>query len=416
MRTKWIGFFVCFLCLPLLCTGCAHTKTKRELDSLAVVMGIAFDKANGKDEIGAENFGEDSEKLLLTAQVVRNVSISQNNSESESSGAGTEGDLGRPYWNVSVVGSNLLETLRSAIHITNRRLYVAQNQVVVISREVAEQGIAKYLDYFFRDHEMRYDVNLVISEEKACDVLSVVSHLESLPAQDLSKLIERQGDDAHSPQCTLFSFVKDYKIPYKSTLVPMVRVIEPDTPEEQSPFLYVAGSAVFKDDRMVTSLDENQTRGALWIQGKVQHGVIALEYEDASVAVEILEGDGHFTTEYTGGSIKVKANAEMTGVLGELQGNRQMDTAVLEALQKICAEEIEQKIRSAFQELQSKKADILGVAEHFYRYQHKTWKKISDDFDTLYENAELEVHVKVDLIRTGSLLEPADENGGESGD
>ncbi|MBS5843310.1 MAG: Ger(x)C family spore germination protein [Clostridiales bacterium] len=414
MKKRQTCLLLCFICLLSFCGGCAHTKTKRELDSLAVVLGIAIDKAEEKDEIGSESFGEDSEKLLLTAQVVRNISISQNSSESESSGSGNEGDLGRPYWNVQVVGSNLLETLRSAIHITNRRLYVAHNQVVIISKDIAQQGIAKYLDYFFRDHETRYDVGIVISDGKAGEVLDVVSHLESFPAQDLKKLVERQKDDAHGPQCTLFSFIKDYKIPYKSTLVPIVRIITPEESDNKSPYLHIAGSAVFKDDKMVTSLDENQTRGALWVLGQVENGIIALDYEGANVAIEIIEGSGDFNVEYVDGRIKIKANAKMTGVLGELQGSRKVEPVVLRAIEKACAEEIESKIRSAFNEIQSNKADVLGIAERFYRYHYKTWKKIADDFDSLYENADLTVDVKTEIIRTGSLMEPADENGGES--
>ena len=414
MKKRQTCLLLCFICLLSFCGGCAHTKTKRELDSLAVVLGIAIDKAEEKDEIGSESFGEDSEKLLLTAQVVRNISISQNSSESESSGSGNEGDLGRPYWNVQVVGSNLLETLRSAIHITNRRLYVAHNQVVIISKDIAQQGIAKYLDYFFRDHETRYDVGIVISDGKAGEVLDVVSHLESFPAQDLKKLVERQKDDAHGPQCTLFSFIKDYKIPYKSTLVPIVRIITPEESDNKSPYLHIAGSAVFKDDKMVTSLDENQSRGALWVLGQVENGIIALDYEGANVAIEIIEGSGDFNVEYVDGRIKIKANAKMTGVLGELQGSRKVEPVVLRAIEKACAEEIESKIRSAFNEIQSNKADVLGIAERFYRYHYKTWKKIADDFDSLYENADLTVDVKTEIIRTGSLMEPADENGGES--
>ena len=414
MKKRQTCLLLCFICLLSFCGGCAHTKTKRELDSLAVVLGVAIDKAKEKDEIGSVSFGEDSEKLLLTAQVVRNISISQNSSESESSGSGNEGDLGRPYWNVQVVGSNLLETLRSAIHITNRRLYVAHNQVVIISKDIAQQGIAKYLDYFFRDHETRYDVGIVISDGKAGEVLDVVSHLESFPAQDLKKLVERQKDDAHGPQCTLFSFIKDYKIPYKSTLVPIVRIITPEESDNKSPYLHIAGSAVFKDDKMVTSLDENQTRGALWVLGQVENGIIALDYEGANVAIEIIEGSGDFNVEYVDGRIKIKANAKMTGVLGELQGSRKVEPVVLRAIEKACAEEIESKIRSAFNEIQSNKADVLGIAERFYRYHYKTWKKIADDFDSLYENADLTVDVKTEIIRTGSLMEPADENGGES--
>ncbi len=416
MKKRWVCFLLCCSCLLSLCSGCAHTHAKRELDSLAIVMGIAIDKADEKKELGAETAGGKDEKILLTTQVVRNIALSPNSSESESSGSGDEGDLGRPYWNVQVVGSNLLETLRSAIHITNRRLYVAQNQVLIISKEIAGQGIAKYLDYFFRDHETRYDVSLIISDGKAGDILNVASHLESLPAQDLSKLIERQVDDAHAPQCTMFSFVKDYKIPYKSMLVPIVRIVQPEDSEEQSPFLYVAGSAVFKDDKMVAQLDENQTRGALWILGQVQNGVIALDYEGENVAIEILDGSGDFRAKYTDGKIKVKASVKMTGVLGELQGSRTVDPSVMDGLKKACANAIGDKIRSAFREIQKNKADVLGIAESFYRYHYNTWKTIADEFDTLYENADFEVEVETELIRTGSLLKPADENGGETYD
>ena len=152
----------------------------------------------------------------------------------------------------------------------------------------------------------------------------------------------------------------------------------------------------------------------MWVLGQVENGIIALDYEGANVAIEIIEGSGDFNVEYVDGRIKIKANAKMTGVLGELQGSRKVEPVVLRAIEKACAEEIESKIRSAFNEIQSNKADVLGIAERFYRYHYKTWKKIADDFDSLYENADLTVDVKTEIIRTGSLMEPADENGGES--
>ena len=199
-------------------------------------------------------------------------------------------------------------------------------------------------------------------------------------------------------------------------LVPIVRIVQPEDSEEQSPFLYVAGSAVFKDDKMVAQLDENQTRGALWILGQVQNGVIALDYEGENVAIEILDGSGDFRAKYTDGKIKVKASVKMTGVLGELQGSRTVDPSVMDGLKKACANAIGDKIRSAFREIQKNKADVLGIAESFYRYHYNTWKTIADEFDTLYENADFEVEVETELIRTGSLLKPADENGGETYD
>ena len=106
--------FSCLLCLMIFLNGCVRSGTKRELEALAVVMGIAMDKMDEKS-------GPESERLLLTAQVVRNIAISQNSSQSEGGGSASEGDLSKPYWNVQVTGTDLLEALRSAVHITNRR-------------------------------------------------------------------------------------------------------------------------------------------------------------------------------------------------------------------------------------------------------------------------------------------------------
>lgn len=417
-KGKYISLALCVICLSLFCTGCTDRGAKRELNSLAIVLGIAIDAADEKDAAEFDNFGDESDRLLLTSQVVRNISVSQNSSQSESagSGGGSEGDLSKPYWNVQTQGANLLETLRSAVHITNRKLYIAQNQVVIISKELAEKGIVKYMDYFFRDQESRYDVNLVIAEEKAGEVLDTVSHLESLPAQDLNKLIKRQKSAAQSPECTLFSFVREYKTPFKSTLVPMVRVIEPEEEEEKSPFLYVAGSAVFKDGKMVTQLDENQTRGALWMQDDVQLGVLALKYKDAYTSIELIDGSGGYSVEYKDGKIKLKADIKATGVLGELQGSQELNPTVLEDLKKLCVDEIKNEIHSAFDEVRSAGADIYGIGEHFYRSENKTWKTMQEHFEDLYKNAELEVEVDMKIIRTGSLIEPADENGGEQYD
>ena len=52
---------------------------------------------------------------------------------------------------------------------------------------------------------------------------------------------------------------------------------------------------------MVAELDERQTRGALWMLGEVQRGVITVNYEGVEVAIEILDGSGNYQVEYSDG-------------------------------------------------------------------------------------------------------------------
>lgn len=391
-------------------TGCSVKGTKRDLSSLAIVIGLAIDKNEG-DSQGFETFGDEQARILMTAQVVRNDSVGQQGGSGQGADSAGKGDVGKPYWNVEVVGGNLLEAIRAATHVTNRSLYLAQNQVVVISSDIAKEGIAKYLDFFFRDHETRYDVSLIIAEGNAGKILATESHLDNLPAQDLYKLINSQKRDSGTPDCTLFSFIRDYKTEYKSALVPFVRVIEPKE-EQRSPFLFVAGSSIFVEDKMVGILDEKQTRGVLWVSDRVTDGVVALDFDGIAVSLEVINSKGSFTAEYSDGKIKVKSKVEAKLSLGEYQGQGKFDTEKVKMLEKMCEEEIKKEINEGFEKIREKSADVLGIGNYFYRFKYKQWQKIQEDFLEMYKNANMEIEVDAQIIRTGSLLKPIDANSG----
>ena len=410
MSRKILSLLAALVIITVTFSGCSEKDTKRGLNSLAIVIGLAVDKSEGENQ-GFETFGEEKEKILMTAQVVRNDSVGQQGSAQQSSGASAEGDVGKPYWNVEVVGGNLLETIRAATHITNRSLYLAQNQVVIISSDVAKEGIARYLDFFFRDHETRYDVSLIIADGKAGKVLATESHLDTLPAQDLYKLINSQKRDSGTPDCTLFSFMRDYKTPYKSALVPFVRIVEPEN-EERSPFLFVAGSAVFKEDKMVGILDEGQTRGILWVSDKISDGIVALDFNGIDISLEILNSKGKFTAEYSDGRIIIKSKVKAVFSLGEYQGAGSFNEETIEKMKTMCEEEIKKEIEEGFTKVREKNADVLGIGNYFYRYNYKNWQEIKEKFEELYNKAELQIEVEAEIIRTGSLLEPIDVNNG----
>lgn len=411
MSKRLITIFVAAIFALVSFTGCDSDSTKRELGALAIVIGLAIDKNEG-DNQGFETFGQEQDKILMTAQVVRNDSVGQQGSQGRGGQDGETGDVGKPYWNVEVVGENLLETIRAATHIANRSLYLAQNQVVIISSEVAREGIAKYLDFFFRDHETRYDVSLVISEKKAGDILATESHLDNLPALDLYKLIKSQNKDSGTPECTLFSFIRDYKTQYKSTLVPLVKVKE-QKEQQRSDCLFVSGSAVFVEDKMVGTLNEKETRGVLWLTDDVSHGVIAFDFNGNPVSLEIINSKGSFEAEHSEGKIIVKGDVQVDVSLGEYCGEGELSIEEMKQIELLCCDAIQKEIYEGFDSIKEKGADVLGVGDYFYRYKNEEWQQIRESFLTLYKEATAEVEIDVNLLRTGSLLKPIDAGKGD---
>ncbi len=387
---KYVVFTELILLITILFCGCSVTGAKRQLNTLGIVVGLAIDESKNENE------------LLMTAQLVRNDSVGQNASGQSSSN--NESDLGKAYWNISVEGKNLLESMRNAIHMTNRDLYIAQNHIVVISKNIAKAGIGKYLDYFFRDQETRYDVDLVISDGNASEILNTESHLEKLPAQDLYKMIRMQKDSGISPKCTLFDFVQNMKIPNKSNIVPIVSISKIKD-DKKSPFLSVSGSAIFKEDKMVSSLDENLTRGILWLTEKKTGGVLTIPYQNRSVSVEILNGKGDFTANVIDDAIVVNVDISADCTLGEFQNGEIISEKTLDDIEILCSKKIAGELRTAFFILQNSGADVIGVGEYIYRHCYSDWKKISDNYESLFKSAKLNMEINVDITRTGSVIE-----------
>ncbi len=67
----------------------------------------------------------------------------------------------------------------------------------------------------------------------------------------------------------------------------------------------ITGAAVFRKDRLVGWLGKQETRGLLWVMGRVRSGIIVIEHpadSDEYVGLEILRAKGSFRVKGRDGS------------------------------------------------------------------------------------------------------------------
>lgn len=149
-------FFMTALCL-LLITGCWN---RRELNDLALVVAMSIDKSG--------------DQYMVTLQVVDAGEVS--------SKIGTSGRT--PVITYSEKGKHVFEAIRKMTTETPRKLYFSHLQMLVISEDIAKEGISKSLEFLSRDHEVRKDFFVVIAkEEQAKSILENITSLEKIPAQ-----------------------------------------------------------------------------------------------------------------------------------------------------------------------------------------------------------------------------------------
>ena len=108
----------------------------REIDKLAVVAGVAVDKGTtGQYEVTAEivqiSGGKDTKTMSNT---------------------------------ITMEGRTMFDAVRNGISLSGKKLYWSHTKVIILSKEIASEGVMKVIDWFNRDAETRPDFHVLISE------------------------------------------------------------------------------------------------------------------------------------------------------------------------------------------------------------------------------------------------------------
>ncbi len=388
--------------LPAL-TGCTSSHSRRELNAIAIVLGLGLDVADAQQDIPFEEG-----RLHVTAQVVRTGSMSGGGSNS-TGGASNAADA--MYWNLAMEGDDIFPMLRGSVQQSNRNLYISHNQVIVIGEALARQGLAPFMDYFFREREMRYDVLLAVSEKPAGEILAITPSLETLPAQEIAKLLKIQARNAEAPTESLFDFAVDMKSGRKAAVLPLINA---QTVEDDKETVYVDGCAVFKDWTMVGKLNASETRGFLWTSGEIASTVFTVPVDGVSMSLAVTgkKGDVQVIYEQEQDTLLVQLQVSVDAVIGHMDGIydlHQKDS--LTNIQMACSQFICDEISSAVTKSRQLQSDIFGVSEHIERYMPDLWRKIEGEWDDYFNEITYEIGVTSHVRRTGSLVDPVLDEG-----
>jgi spore germination protein KC len=375
--------FIIVLVLSL--SGCWN---RRELNTLAIVMGIGIDQGKKENEMD------------MTVQLVDTSSMKS----TKSSSSGGDSGSGSAYLNLKGSGSDLMSILRGFTHQISRKLYVAHNQVIVFGEDLAKQGIHDSLDFLLRDHECRLTVNVLVARGKASDIFDAEPQLEKIPMADINKRIELQGASSETAKLSVVDFMTHLTSNTFSAVAPLVE-IKNDNGKKVS---LISGGAVFKKDKLVGELSKTQTRGYLWVMDKVKSGVIKVDVNDQKVNLEIIKSTRKVTPILKeDGSIEFKIKIVESGSISSQTGNENMSTAEnAKLIEKEVEKQIKSEIQSAIDRAKELDSDIFGFGESIHRKSPEKWKSLEQDWDKLFKTLSINIDVKATVVAGGRLAKP----------
>lgn len=384
---SWYRTIACVICMTIL-AGCWN---RRELNELAVSVAIGVDKR------GDQN--------LVSSQILNTGAIT-----------GKEGgSFGlAPVVLFSEKGVGIHEPFRRMSTRSARKLYVGQMQMIVFGEEFARAGVGKVLDHISRDHEYRKDIYVVVARgAEAKDVLTVYTPLDKIPATKLKASLETSAKVWGSTAAVKFEeLISTIVSKGKESVLTGVKIIgnpkfgndKADVGKISVPTgLKYAGLAVFKKDKLLGWLNEEESQGYNYTQGNIKSTTVLMPCptDKNKMTVELLRTKNKTKVSMENGKPVINLKIKAEGVITDIQCGMDLTkpTSISE-VEHLTDRQIKASISSAVKTLQNRyKSDIFGFGEDVARKYPKYWKKVQKDWDDIFSSMRVNIEVETKIRR-----------------
>lgn len=382
IRGLWVLAILCAI-LPL--SGCWDSE---ELNRRAVVSGIGIDLAPGKKD------------YRVSFQVIIADEIS-----------GKNGRGATPTMVYSAQGRSIMEAIRKASLSVPRLMSTAHVRIVVISEELARQGISDIIDFLDRDSDIRLTAKIYVAKNgiQAQDILAGLSAMGKISAYTLDQKTEMTAQEfgANYP-VEVDDLIRDILVPNSGPIINGVEIVGSDEEVrkksnlEQTDNLGVvrmSNLAMFKGDRLKGWLNEEESLGLVWIKGVLNKtsivitpddlGELSLDVRRSKTSTKVILKDPEHPV------VVVKVTAQLS--VREMNSTIDMrDPAALDELEVYVNEEILRCMKATVKKAQELNCDIFGFGQVLERQHPKAWRHLKGRWPDLFP--KLEVEYEVDSI------------------
>lgn len=390
----------CLLLLVILATISTGCWDRVEVDQLAFVTAVGIDRA-----------GPNHVLVSFHSVIPRNLGQG-------SGGGGGGGGAGKAYVVSSFRARSVAEALRLFEEVSSRRVRFKQLELVILGEELARSGVTASLDIFTRRALTRRTTWVLVARGKAEEILlKAEPREEKTPVAEIRAVLNRRPDlTATRVPFRLGDFLRDLS---RTGVEPMFSSIElkpyltgaKEGEEKDKQTFIINGSGVFKNDRLIDFLGPFETRGALWVRGKVPGGTFSVPVlsQGNQAALIVTRENTKVTPVIAGGKLRFKVEIKTEGYLSSVleQGLETGRDEVLGQLEREMEQAIKREILAALEKARFLRCDFLGLGETLYRKQPGIWKQVKGDWEESWlPRVSVDLKVDAELKFTGLTADP----------
>jgi len=382
------GFVLILIISLLFLSGCWG---KREVEELAPLMALGFD------------LGQKPGTYLITGQYAL--------PKKGATGAEVED------WTMSFEASSLREAYEMTYKILNRTPFNGSVKVIVIGEDMAKASFKDMLDFAQRFSEFRRTIYLVLAKGKAQSVLNVKLRNGEMPAMSIKNHLEQADEISSYPTVRLGHYLTVLGRKSTAPIIPLVKILKSGDGgieykaegKNGTEEIQLEGAGVFRGDRLVDFLTDEETKGYMWLENNVVHRFISTvgsEESKVNFSAHVLSSATKYKVADNNGKIElqyqIKTSIAVEEVLG--QNDQLSDTEwvdLLKGAEKSFAKVIQKECELSIQKERKLGLDFLGVGRHIEEKNPAYWKTVKDQWEDKIADFPLSVNVEVTIHHSG---------------
>jgi len=382
--------FICIVFVTL--AGCWD---KHEVNEITIVTGLALDRG-------------EKEKYRLTLEIINPPAL-----DPQMAGDTTASVV------FSLEGQSFAELANKMNIGYTRNPKFSHMKVLVISKEIAKEGLLEFIDYMERSREIRNDFNVVISEGPAADILKVTYHIQRVSGLKLHSqfktMVEEWGGEPDirmreivnafiskgiEPTAAVVSIRGEAG---EGNMIENIHKVDPDA------IVVLDGLAVFNGFHYQGRLAVRDARNVLWLRDKLQSTSFSLTCDKEKVAtIRVTNSQTRVHATYEGHVPTFLVDIAFEGRIDSTQCPDDLtDRKVYQKYEALAANAVKEELEKTIEMLQHEfKADIVGFGEHMERQAYPQFQAVKKDWNSEFTKSSFKVKVNPKLRRSGLTKEP----------
>jgi spore germination protein KC len=388
------------LVIPLVLSGCWD---QYELEDRANILGLAVDLASEEDladepEV-AHKQGQFHRKERDTFfKVTAQIAVPGKIKLGPEGGGGQGSD--KTAWVLETFGHTMKDAIANLQQQIGEKIYLGHLQIVIVSDEIAKQGLSEINDFLRRDYEVRRTAWMVINEKDAAKVLRTAPPVETVPALYLAGTLDHAVRFGKLPRENLGKFWIDISDDGVNAVLPAVKVIETDR-------ILVDGIAYFKNQKMVGRTSPIEIGAFMSMKDKFNGGysiTLSLEDEQGVYLVKTENRKPKMSVSLKNGKPRASIHVKIDAQIDEAISKEPLNEGLLKKIEEAANKKRKEICEDLLEQFQKEGSDVLGIGARIKAKYGDYWDmevKTDENWSEIYKEMDIKISVAYQIRRAG---------------